>query len=196
MKVNFIITDPDLGVSFFTPYYFFKQQLIDERREASAAATVFQKFVCNQRKDTKREAKLWCNAMTPYVSQPYRTKQESHDTLFPIIKDTIISNFNKDTKIRYEHASNDIDSWCGATTIHSFMERHDMKMHANAPVPNLSGDQRRQRQLFYTKVTTNFSECQGGLVPIPINCNFERAHPCVPDHEEILGHGRRKQPSF
>ena len=88
--------------------------------------------------------------------QPYRIKLESHDTLSPIMKDTIIANFNKDTNLTYEHASNDINSRCGATTIRSLLEGNDMKTYTDAPVPNLSEDQRHQRREFCTKVTTYF----------------------------------------
>ena len=84
--------------------------------------------------------------MTPDTRQPYCIKSESHDTLFPTMKDTTIVNFKKDTNLAYEHASNEIYSWCDATKIRSLLEGNDLKTYANAPVLNLLEDQRRQRQ--------------------------------------------------
>ena len=56
----------------------------------------------------------------------------------------------------YEHVSNEINSWCGVTTILSLLEVQDVKMYAGAPVTNISEDQRHQHREFCTKVRTNF----------------------------------------
>ena len=82
---------------------------------------MFQNFGCKQRGEAERATKVQWNAMTPDARQPYHIKSEYHDALFPITKDTIISNFNKDTNMTYEYASNEINSWCGATTIRSLL---------------------------------------------------------------------------
>ena len=93
--------------------------------------------------------------MTPDASQTYHIKSESHDTLFLILKDTIISNFKTDTNMTYKHVSNDIDSRCGATTIRYFLERHDVKTYTDAPVPNILEDQGTSAENFAPKSQQN-----------------------------------------
>ena len=154
MKGDSVITDRALAAFVFTLYYFSKQKFIGDRREASAA--VFQNFGCKQIGEAERAEKVQWDAMTPDARQPYQIKSESHDALFPIMKDTIIVNFNKDKNMTYEHASNEIYNGCGATTICSLLEGHDVKNYADDPLQNISEDQRRQHQEFCTKATTNF----------------------------------------
>ena len=85
---------------------------------------MLQNFGYKQIREADIAAKVKWNAMTLDARQPYCIKSESHDALFPIKKDNIITKFDKDTNMMYEHASNEIDSWCVATTILSLLEGH------------------------------------------------------------------------
>ena len=104
MKGDPIITDRVLTAFVFDSYYLFKQQFINERREASNV--VFQNFLCKHREESQKAAKVQWNVMTPYSRQPHCIKLENYDALFSTMKDTIITKFNKYTNMTYEHVSN------------------------------------------------------------------------------------------
>ena len=113
--------------------------------------------------------------MTPDASQTYHIKSESHDTLFLILKDTIISNFKTDTNMTYKHVSNDIDSRCGATTIRYFLERHDVKTYTDAPVPNILEDQGTSAENFAPKSQQNSNNFKEVLDQYP-STEIARGH--------------------